>query len=59
AVGYMVPILYYMLCYGGGRKYLGQFYLFSMMQGNYIDKKYLLIAGIAMIIAGIFYRSKK
>ncbi|MEG2789446.1 MAG: hypothetical protein RR942_16665, partial [Romboutsia sp.] len=59
AVGYMVPILYYMLCYGGGRKHLGKFYLFSMMQGNTVDKKYLLIAGILMIIIGIFYRSKK
>lgn len=59
AVGYMVPILYYILCQGSGEKYLGKFYLFSMMQGNYIDKKYLLIAGIVMIVIGIFYRSKK
>ncbi|MEG0842958.1 MAG: hypothetical protein RSD22_03595 [Romboutsia sp.] len=59
AVGYMVPILYYMLCYGTGRKYLGKFYLFSMMQGNYINKNYLLITGILMVAIGIFYRSKK
>lgn len=59
SVGYMVPILYYILCYGGGKKYLGKFYLFSMMQGNYTDKKYLLIAGILMIAIGLFYRSKK
>lgn len=59
AVGYMVPILYYILCYGAGKKYLGKFYLFLMMQGNILDKKYLLIAGILMIAIGIFYRSKK
>lgn len=59
AVGYMIPILYYILCYGSGKKYLGKFYLFSMLQGNTMDKKYLLIAGILMIVVGIFYRSKK
>lgn len=59
AVGYMVPTLYYILCYGSGKMYLGKFYLFSMMQGNILDKKYLLIAGILMITAGIFYRSKR
>lgn len=59
AVGYMIPILYYILCYGAGKKYLGKFYLFSMLQGNTMDKKYLLIAGILMIVVGIFYRSKK
>lgn len=59
AVGYMIPILYYILCYGAGKKYLGKFYLFSMLQGNTMDKKYLLISGILMIVVGIFYRSKK
>lgn len=59
AVGYMVPMLYYILCYGAGRKYLGKFYLFSMMQGNTLDKKYLLITGVLMIVAGIVYRSKQ
>lgn len=59
AVGYMVPTLYYILCYGAGKKYLGKLYLFSMMQGNIFDKKYLLIIGILMIAAGIFYRIKK
>ncbi|MDO5519796.1 MAG: hypothetical protein Q4G58_04815 [bacterium] len=59
SVGYMLPILYYILCYGAGKKYLGKFYLFSMLQGNVSDKKYLLIVGILMIAAGVFYRSKK
>ncbi|WP_315167846.1 hypothetical protein [Metaclostridioides mangenotii] len=59
AVGYMVPILYYILCYGAGKNYLGKFYLFSMMQGNTLDKKYLLTAGLLMVAIGVFYRSKK
>lgn len=59
AVGYMVPILYYILCYGSGKKYLGKLYLFSMMKGDILDKKYLLIAGALMIIVGVVYRSKK
>ncbi|GAA3646155.1 hypothetical protein [Asaccharospora irregularis] len=59
AVGYMIPVLYYILCYGAGKKYLGNFYLFSMMEGNVLDKKYLLVAGALMIIVGISYRRKK
>ncbi|MGL5354388.1 MAG: hypothetical protein ACRDA5_13890 [Clostridium sp.] len=58
AVGYMMPVLYYILCYGGGSKYLGKFYLFSLMEGNIYEKRYLLITGILMIIAGLFYKSK-
>lgn len=57
-VGYMVPILYYILCYGASKRYLGKFYLFSMMQGNIVDKKYLLVSGVIMILFGVIYRSK-
>jgi flagellar biosynthesis protein FliQ len=55
-VGYMVPVLYYMMCFGAGKKYLGNFYLFSMSSGSLIEKQYLLIAGILMIIIGILKR---
>ena len=58
AVAYMVPILYYILCYGGSKKYLGKFYLFSMFNGTVDDKIYLLIAGLAMIVAGILIRKR-
>jgi hypothetical protein len=55
-VGYMVPVLYYMMCFGAGKKYLGNFYLFSMSSGSLIEKQYLLIAGILMIFIGILKR---
>ncbi len=57
SVAYMVPILYYILCYGSGKTYLGKFYLFSMMRGSMEEKKYLLIAGLLMIVLGILLRN--
>jgi hypothetical protein len=58
-IAYMVPILYYILCYGAGKQYLGKFYLFSMLGGSAQDKIYLFIAGIIMISVGIYIRMKK
>jgi hypothetical protein len=58
SIAYAIPILYYMLCYGSGDKYLGKFYLFSMMTGTVEDKIYLMSAGIIMIAAGLFIRRK-
>lgn len=55
-VAYMVPILYYVLCYGGGEKYLGKFFLFSMLDGTVEDKVYLFLGGVVMILAGILIR---
>jgi len=54
---YMVPLLYYIMCYGSGKKYFGKFYLFSMMRGSVEEKKYLLIAGLCMVAVGILVRS--
>lgn len=59
AIAYMVPIMYYLLCYGGSRKFLGKFYLFSMINGRLEDKIYLLIVGLAMIIVGILIRKRR
>lgn len=59
AVAYMIPILYYVMCMGGAKKYLDKFYLFSMMGGSIENKKYLLIAGIVMIVVGILLRNGK
>jgi len=58
AVAYMVPLMYYISCYGGGKKYLGKFYLFSMFKGDIEDKIYLLVVGLAMLIAGILIRKR-
>lgn len=59
AVAYMIPILYYIMCMGGAKRYLSKFYLFSMMGGSIEDKIYLLISGIIMIALGIIIRNKK
>lgn len=58
SVAYAIPILYYMLCYGSGNKYLGKFYLFSMMTGTVEDKIYLMLGGILMIVIGVVIRRK-
>lgn len=59
AVAYMIPTLYYILCYGSGDKYLGKVYLFSMMKGNVEDKIYLLVLGVIMILASILLRNRR
>lgn len=58
SVAYAIPILYYLICYGSGYKYLGKFYLFSMMTGTVEDKIYLMIGGIFMIVTGVLIRRK-
>jgi hypothetical protein len=59
AVAYMIPILYYVMCMGGSKRYLGKFYLFSMMGGSVEDKIYLLMTGVVMIVLGIVIRNVK
>ncbi len=58
-IGYMVPFLYYILCSFGGNRYLGYLYLFSMMQGSYIEKCILCILGVVFIILSIIYKYVK
>lgn len=53
---YMLPILYYLLNFGAGEKYLGKFYLFSMQAGHLTDKIFLLIAGILCIELALWYK---
>ncbi|MBU3876796.1 hypothetical protein HGO97_013360 [Faecalicatena sp. AGMB00832] len=57
--GYMIPIFYYITAIGGGKKFLKSFYPFSMSQGSYSEKYWLLAAGIVLIILGIRIRSRK
>lgn len=58
-VGFMVPMVYYICNYGAGKKYLGPFYLFSMITGSFREKIWLGAAGILLLAAGIFWRNKK
>lgn len=57
-VGYMVPIVYYVIAYGGGAKYLKKLYPFAMTT-DYSTKYVLLAAGIFCILCGIFIRGKR
>ncbi|MCM1162434.1 MAG: hypothetical protein NC412_14605 [Roseburia sp.] len=59
ALAYMMPVLYYLLCYGGGKKYLGNFYLFSMMWGSFQEKKFIMAGAGIMIFLAIGYRGWK
>lgn len=49
-IGYMPPLLYYVLNIGMGPK-LGNFYLFSMAIGNYTGKVWMFTAGVFMVAA--------
>lgn len=59
AIAYMMPVFFYICCYGSGEKYLGKFYLFSLMQGNMENKIWLGAAGFVMTAAGIWIRNRK
>lgn len=52
---YMIPLVYYMVNFGG-RKQLGNFYLFSMQRGHFTEKHYLFAAGVVFMIAAVFIR---
>lgn len=59
AIAYMIPVFYYICCYGAGEKYLGKFFLFSLMQGKTENKIWLGAAGILLTAAGIVIRNRK
>lgn len=59
ATAYMFPLVYYIINFGSGKKILGNFYLFSMTQGSFIEKYYLFITGMVLIIVGILIRHYK
>lgn len=59
AVAYMIPFLYYIISMGGGKKYLGKFWLMSFSAGSIEDKKYLLAAGCLMIVVSLVIRWKR
>ena len=58
-IAYMIPVFYYICCYGAGQKYLGKFYLFSLMTGDLENKIWLGTAGILLTAAGIVIRNRK
>ena len=58
-VGYMIPLLYYMLNITIPINRIGTFYLFSMSIGKYEWKWTLGIAGVLLLAAGIAIRSER
>lgn len=57
-VGYMAPMVYYMLNLFGGKKYFGKLYLFSMSSGNMSEKYWLISVGIVLILSVLLIKSK-
>jgi hypothetical protein len=55
AVAYMLPLMYYILAFGAGKKLLKDFYLFSMVYGGYQEKINLAMASAILILTGISY----
>lgn len=58
-VGYMVPLLYYIVNLMISIKRIGVFYLFSMTINKYEWKWFLGVVGIGFLVAGIFIRSNR
>lgn len=56
AIGYMLPLGYYMLNIFSGVR-LGKLYLFSLASGSLREKYWLLGGGVILIGIGILYRS--
>lgn len=53
--GYMASVIYYILNFSFGTK-LGYFYLFSMMHGSFIEKKWLILVAFCMVAATFLLR---
>lgn len=58
-VGYMIPLLYYMLNITISPNKIKAFYLFSMSIGKYEWKWILGIAGLVLLTSGIAIRSRR
>lgn len=56
AVGYMIPVLYYVLNFAGKPQQFGPFYLFSLSQGQTEGKWLLLFSGCMLLAAAIGLR---
>ena len=50
---YMIPLVYYVLNFGAGKKQLGIFWLFSMQAGSIEEKHYLMGFGILLLVGAV------
>ena len=58
-LGYMVPVIYYLIALGSGEKYLKLFYPFSMSAERYAEKIYLFAAAVVLTAGGVYFRDRK
>lgn len=58
-IGYMAPVIYYIAAWGGGIKYMGIFYPFSMMAGKSEYKWALMAAGIVFLVCAVWMRGRE
>lgn len=56
-LSYMAAILYYVIDTGGGKKYLGNWYLHSMCEESFQEKWYLFLTGAALIGLALLCRT--
>lgn len=56
-LAYMIPMLYYVINMGNGKKYLGKWYLNSMSAGSFTEKWYLFFTGILFILLSLLFRT--
>ncbi|MGN7493279.1 hypothetical protein ACTHPF_19185 [Paenibacillus sp. SAF-054] len=49
-IGYMLPLAYYLANMFTGSKYVGHFYLFSLGNGSFNEKYWLLAGGIVLLL---------
>lgn len=57
-LGYMVPVIYYLIALGSGEKYLKLFYPFSMSAERYAEKIYLFAAAVVLTAGGVYFRCR-
>lgn len=57
-IGYMASLVYYAAAIGMGAEYLKKFYPFAMVS-DFQTKYWILAAGIILMAAGVFIRSKR
>lgn len=50
---YMIPLVYYVLNFGAGKKQLGKFWLFSMQAGSIEEKHYLMGFGLLFLVGSV------
>lgn len=58
-IGYMASLAYYLFSFGTGEKYLGNWFLFSLVRESYTEKRYLAVTGIILLLASVWIRMHK